>query len=36
MMATLAVELVAVERGRVELALRHDERLTQQRPGISG
>jgi uncharacterized protein (TIGR00369 family) len=30
MMATLGVELVAVERGRVELALRHDERFTQQ------
>ena len=30
MMTTLGVELVAVERGRVELALRHDERFTQQ------
>jgi acyl-coenzyme A thioesterase PaaI-like protein len=27
---TLGVELIAVERGRVELALRHDERFTQQ------
>jgi uncharacterized protein (TIGR00369 family) len=30
MMKTLGVELIAVERGRVELALRHDERFTQQ------
>jgi uncharacterized protein (TIGR00369 family) len=30
MMATLGVELVAIERGRVEMALRHDERFTQQ------
>jgi uncharacterized protein (TIGR00369 family) len=30
MMATLGVELVSVERGRVEMALRHDERFTQQ------
>jgi len=30
MMNTLGVELIAVERGRVELALRHDERFTQQ------
>src|SRR6516162_9700758 len=30
MMATLGVELVAVERGRVQLALRHDDRFTQQ------
>ncbi|MGH3150191.1 MAG: PaaI family thioesterase, partial [Streptosporangiaceae bacterium] len=30
MMNTLGVELVAVERGRVELALRHDARFTQQ------
>ena len=30
MMATLGVELIAVERGRVELALRHDDRFTQQ------
>ncbi len=30
MMATLGVELVAIERGRVEIALRHDERFTQQ------
>jgi uncharacterized protein (TIGR00369 family) len=30
MMATLGVELTAVERGRVELALDHDERFTQQ------
>ena len=30
MMNTLGVELVAVERGRVELALRHDGRFTQQ------
>jgi uncharacterized protein (TIGR00369 family) len=30
MMTTLGVELVAVERGRVELALRHDGRFTQQ------
>ena len=30
MMATLGVELIAIERGRVEMALRHDDRLTQQ------
>jgi uncharacterized protein (TIGR00369 family) len=30
MMATLGVELIAVERGRVELALRHDDRFSQQ------
>jgi uncharacterized protein (TIGR00369 family) len=30
MMNTLGVELIAVQRGRVELALRHDERFTQQ------
>jgi uncharacterized protein (TIGR00369 family) len=30
MMATLGVELVAVERGRVGLALNHDDRFTQQ------
>src|SRR5580700_7745053 len=30
MMKTLGVELIAVQRGRVELALRHDERFTQQ------
>ena len=30
MMATLGVELVSVERGRVEMALRHDDRFTQQ------
>jgi len=30
MMATLGVELIAVERGRVQLALRHDDRFTQQ------
>ena len=30
MMATLGVELVAVGRGRVEMALRHDDRFTQQ------
>jgi uncharacterized protein (TIGR00369 family) len=30
MMATLGVELIAVEPGRVELALRHDDRFTQQ------
>jgi uncharacterized protein (TIGR00369 family) len=30
MMATLGAELVSVERGRVELALRHDDRFTQQ------
>jgi len=30
MMATLGVELVAIERGRVRMALRHDERFTQQ------
>jgi uncharacterized protein (TIGR00369 family) len=30
MMATLGVELAAVERGRVELVLRHDDRFTQQ------
>ena len=30
MMATLGAELVSVEPGRVELALRHDARFTQQ------
>ncbi len=30
MMATLGVELTAVERGRVRMALRHDDRFTQQ------
>jgi uncharacterized protein (TIGR00369 family) len=30
MMATLGVELIAIERGRVEMALRHDDRFTQQ------
>jgi uncharacterized protein (TIGR00369 family) len=30
MMATLGAELVSVERGRVELSLRHDARFTQQ------
>ncbi len=30
MMATLGVELVSVERGRVQMALRHDDRFTQQ------
>jgi len=30
MMNTLGVELIAVERGRVELVLRHDQRFTQQ------
>jgi uncharacterized protein (TIGR00369 family) len=30
MMATLGVELIAVERGRVQLALCHDDRFTQQ------
>ena len=30
MMSTLGVELIAVDRGRVELALRHDDRFTQQ------
>ena len=30
MMATLGVELTAIERGRVEMALRYDERFTQQ------
>jgi uncharacterized protein (TIGR00369 family) len=30
MMATLGVELTAIERGRVEMALRHDDRFTQQ------
>jgi uncharacterized protein (TIGR00369 family) len=30
MMATLGAELVSVERGRVELALGHDDRFTQQ------
>jgi uncharacterized protein (TIGR00369 family) len=30
MMATLGAELVSVERGQVELALRHDARFTQQ------
>jgi len=30
MMATLGVELVGVAPGRVELALDHDDRFTQQ------
>ena len=30
MMSTLGVELIAIERGRVRMALRHDDRLTQQ------
>ena len=30
MMATLGVELAAIERGRVEMALRYDDRFTQQ------
>src|ERR1700677_4901957 len=30
MMATLVVELAAIERGRVELVVRHDDRYTQQ------
>jgi len=30
MMATLGVEVVSVEPGRVELAIRHDDRFTQQ------
>ena len=30
MMATLGVELVAIERGRVEMTLPHDDRFTQQ------
>jgi uncharacterized protein (TIGR00369 family) len=30
MMATLGVEVVAVEPGRVEMTLRHDDRFTQQ------
>jgi len=30
MMTTLGVEVMAVEPGRVEMSLRHDERFTQQ------
>ena len=30
MMATLGVELISVERGRVRMTLRHDDRFTQQ------
>jgi len=30
MMATLGAELTGIERGRVEIALRYDERFTQQ------
>ena len=30
LMATLGVELTAIERGRVELTLRYDDRFTQQ------
>ena len=30
MMRTLGVELISIERGRVQMALRHDERFTQQ------
>jgi uncharacterized protein (TIGR00369 family) len=30
MMATLGVEVISVEPGRVEMSLRHDDRFTQQ------
>jgi acyl-coenzyme A thioesterase PaaI-like protein len=30
MMATLGVELAAIERGRVEMTLRYDDRFTQK------
>jgi uncharacterized protein (TIGR00369 family) len=30
MMHTLGVELISIERGRVQMALRHDDRFTQQ------
>ncbi len=30
MMNTLGVEVIAVEPGRVEMSLRHDDRFTQQ------
>src|SRR6516162_4052246 len=30
MMSTLGVEVIAVEPGRVEMSLRHDDRFTQQ------
>ena len=30
MLATLGAELIAIERGRVEMALRYDDRFTQQ------
>ena len=30
MMATLGVEVIAVEPGRVEMSVRHDDRFTQQ------
>ena len=30
MMTTLGVEVMAVEPGRVEMSLRHDDRFTQQ------
>ena len=30
MMATLGVELIAIERGRVEMALNYDDRFSQQ------
>ena len=36
MMATLGVELLAVERGRVELAMEHDDRFTQQHGFLHG
>ena len=36
MMATLGVELLAVERGRVELAMDHDDRFTQQHGFLHG
>ncbi len=36
MMSTLGVELTTVERGRVELALDHDDRFTQQHGFLHG
>ena len=36
MMATLGVRVSAIERGRVELAIDHDERFTQQHGFLHG
>jgi uncharacterized protein (TIGR00369 family) len=36
MMATLGVRMSAIERGRVELAMEHDDRFTQQHGFVHG